>query len=86
MSRFPSDWLANAACPATNTSPNEPEFMVSPPSVSSVLPRLMVVLGGMMVLVGAWLLSAGAQSTLGMILVSAGALDALVALVLARRG
>lgn len=69
-----------------NTSPNEPDFMTSRPSLPSVLPRLMVVMGGTMVLVGAWLLGSGRQTTLGTALVVAGALDALVALILARRG
>jgi hypothetical protein len=71
---------------AINTSPNEPDFMTSRPSNASVVPRLMVVTGGTMVLIGAWLLGSGSQSTLGAALVVAGALDALVALVLARRG
>jgi hypothetical protein len=71
---------------AINTSPDEPDFMTSRPSITSVLPRLMVVTGGTMVLIGAWLLGSETQSTLGTVLVVAGALDALVALVLARRG
>ncbi|HET9133216.1 MAG TPA: hypothetical protein VFN90_02850 [Gemmatimonadales bacterium] len=50
------------------------------------MPRLMVVVGGTMVLVGAWLLGSGTQTVLGTALVVAGALDALVALILARRG
>ena len=71
---------------AINTSPDDSELMGSHPTVPSIVPRLMVVFGGTMVLVGAWLLGSGAESTVGTVLVVAGALDALVALLLARRG
>jgi len=71
---------------AIHLPPDESDAMTSRAPIPSVVPRLMVVVGGTMVLVGAWLLGSGTQTVLGTALVVAGALDALVALILARRG
>lgn len=71
---------------AIHLPPDKSDKSTSRAPIPSVVPRLMVVVGGTMVLVGAWLLGSGTQTVLGTTLVVAGALDALVALILARRG
>ena len=46
---------------AIHLPPDESDAMTSRAPIPSVVPRLMVVVGGTMVLVGAWLLGSGTR-------------------------